>query len=353
MRLLLYPLSLLFGLVVRFRNFMFDLGILTSEQFSFPVISIGNITVGGTGKTPHVEYLTRLLDKEFKVSVLSRGYKRKTKGFVLATENSNSAEIGDESAQIKQKYPNVAVAVCEKRVEGINRLVTQKIDLVLLDDAFQHRYVKPGLSILLIDFYRRLENDYLLPFGNLRENQEGIKRADIIIITKTPVDLKPIDRRIIFEQIKPAPYQELYFTGLNYGKFKPVFETQSSILNDFHNNYQIYTILLVTGIAFPKPLIENLQKYTMDIRHVKFEDHSDYNEVKIKKIEKLYSEIDNDKKIIFTTEKDAVKIRETGISNNLLVDKMFYIPVEIIFLDKEEEFNKKIIEYVKQNKRNN
>jgi tetraacyldisaccharide 4'-kinase len=198
-----------------------------------------------------------------------------------------------------------------------------------------------------------MENDYLLPFGNLRENTSGIKRADIILITKTPIDLKPIDRRIIFEQIKPAPYQELFFTGLEYGNFVPVFRSKSLILQDFYNNHQIYTILLVTGIAFTKPLFENIEKYTADIRHIKFPDHSDYNQSKMDKIIRQFSDIDNDKKIIITTEKDAVKIRETGITNNLLVDKMFYIPVEVKFLDKEEEFNKKIIDYVKQNKRNN
>jgi len=346
-------MSFIYGIIVNIRNLFFDFGVLQSQQFDLPVISVGNITVGGTGKTPHVEYLAVLLKKEFKVSILSRGYKRKTKGFVMATDKTTSSEIGDEPSQIKLKFPDLVVAVCEKRVTGINKLSGQNLDLVLLDDAYQHRYVKPGISILLIDFYRRLENDHLLPYGNLREKPIEKQRADIIIITKTPLDLKPIDRRIIFEQIKPAPYQELYFTGFEYGNFVPVFNTKSSISPDFYNIHEVYTILLVTGIAFTQPLLDYLKDFTTDIVHLKFSDHSEYNQSKIDKITRQFSDIRNDKKIIITTEKDAVKIRETGIKNNMLVDKMFYIPIEVKFLDKEEEFNKKIIDYVKQNKRNN
>jgi tetraacyldisaccharide 4'-kinase len=352
-RFLLYPFSLIYGLIVHIRNLLFDIGLLKSYHFNLPVISVGNITVGGTGKTPHVEYLVKLLQQEFKVSVLSRGYKRKTKGFVLATIDSVSSEIGDEPAQIKKKYPEIAVAVDEKRVDGIKKLEELKIDLVLLDDAFQHRYVKPGLSILLIDYFRRIENDYLLPYGNLRESPSGIHRADIILVTKTPLELKPIDRRIIFEQLKPAPFQDLYFTGFDYGNFTPVFDAKSSVIKDFISNHQIYTILLITGIASAKPLIENLKSYTKDIQHLNFADHSEYNKSKLDKIGKHFSDIDNDKKIIITTEKDAIKIRETGITNKHLLDNMFYIPIEVRFLDKEDEFNQQIIDYVRKNKRNN
>jgi tetraacyldisaccharide 4'-kinase len=352
-RLLLYPLAIIYGIIVKIRNFFFDVGLLSSQYFNFPVISVGNITVGGTGKTPHVEYLVKILQDKFKVSTLSRGYKRKTKGFVLATSESTSAQIGDEPAQIKKKFPNIAVAVDENRCEGIKLLIEQKNEVILLDDAFQHRYVKPGLSILLIDFNRRIDKDYLLPFGNLRESASAKKRADIIIVTKTPLDLRPIDRRIFYEQIKPAPYQELYFTGFKYGNLQPVFKTSSSIPANFYNNHQIYTILLITGIAFAKPLIDQLKEYTMDIRHQKFADHAEYNQSKFDKIVRQFSDIDNEKKIIITTEKDAIKMRETGIKDSVLTDNMFYLPIEVKFIDKEEEFNQKINKYVRQNKSNN
>ena len=352
-RFLLYPFSIIYGLVVQIRNLLFDIGILKSEHFNFPIISIGNITVGGTGKTPHVEYLIRLLKHQYDVAVLSRGYKRKTKGFILASENSSPAEIGDEPAQIKLKFPEIQVAVHESRVKGISELIKIKVNAILLDDAYQHRYVKPGISILLIDFNRRIDQDYLLPCGNLREFPSAIKRADIIVITKTPLELKPIDRRIILEQIRPAPYQELYFTGLEYGNFQAVFKNKVQFPSDFYDNHEIYTILLVTGIAYANPLLEFLKKYSMDVRHLKFGDHIDYTKSKLEKILKQFTSIDNDRKIIITTEKDAIKIRENEDLNNSLADHFFYIPMEIKFIDKEENFNQQIIEYVKRNTRNN
>jgi tetraacyldisaccharide 4'-kinase len=309
--------------------------------------------VGGTGKTPHVEYLVELLQQRFKVAVLSRGYKRKTKGFVLASENPTSAEIGDEPTQVKQKFPEIHVAVHESRVKGIKKIMEQNASLVILDDAFQHRYVKPGISILLIDFNRRLDKDFLLPAGNLREYPSGKKRADIIIITKTPLELKPIDRRLIITQINPSPYQELYFTGLEYGSFTPVFGNQIQFPGDFYQNHELYTILLVTGIAYANPFIEMLQKYTNDIRHFKLGDHINYNNQKLDKILNLFNQIDNDRKIIITTEKDAIKIRETKSTDNVLINNLFYIPIKIKFIEKEEEFNQQIIEYVKRNTRNN
>lgn len=353
LRLLLYPLSIVYGLIVQFRNFLFEYGILKSVYFNFPIISIGNITVGGTGKTPHVEYLVELLRHRYKVAVLSRGYKRKTKGFMLAPKNPTSAEIGDEPTQIKQKFPEIQVAVHESRVKGIRKLMEHDTNLVLLDDAFQHRYVKPGISILLIDFNRRLDKDFLLPAGNLREYPSGIKRADIIIVTKTPPELKPIDRRLIITQIHPAPYQELFFTGLEYGSFTPVFGNKIQFPGDFYQNHELYTILLVTGIAFANPLIEMLQKYTNDIRHYKLGDHINYTGQKIEKILNQYNHIDNDRKIIITTEKDAIKIRESKLTDHVLINNLFYIPIKIKFIEKEEEFNQQIIEYVKRNTRNN
>jgi tetraacyldisaccharide 4'-kinase len=352
-RLLLYPFSLIYGFIVSFRNTLFNLKILKSKYFNFPVISIGNITVGGTGKTPHVEYLTRMLQKEFKVSVLSRGYKRKSKGMHIASHNPLTSEIGDEPAQIKYKFPDIEVAVNANRVNGVEVLIERGNDLVILDDAFQHRYITPGLSILLVDFNRRIDNSYLLPFGNLRENASEIRRADIIIISKTPLDIKPIDRRVIIEQLKPLPYQELFFTGLKYGQITSVYDNNLLIPEDFYLNHEIYTILVVTGIAYSRPFIDYMRGFSADIIQLEFPDHSSYTKVRLNKIVSAFSEIRNENKIILTTEKDAVKLRELTEINIILTQNMYFIPVEVVLIDKEMEFSNKIIDYVRKNKRNN
>ena len=352
LRFLLYPFSLLYGIAVFVRNMLFDFHILKSRQFNLPVISVGNITVGGTGKTPHVEYLVKLLKDDFKIAVLSRGYKRKTKGFVIADDKPNPEDIGDEPAQIKLKYPDIEVAVNADRVEGIEKLKDRKNELIILDDAYQHRYVKPGLSILLIDYNRKIDEDFLLPFGNLRENAREIRRADIILITKTPPTLKPINRRIILERIKPYPYQETYFTSFAYGKLTPVFNQKNMIPEDYYNSHEIYTILLVTGIAYSKPIVDYLKGYSLDIKHLKFTDHTEYNASKLKKITNTYKSINNDKKIIITTEKDAIKLRENKEMEESLTRNIFYLPIEVKIIEKEEEFNEQITQYVRKNKRN-
>ena len=352
LRFLLYPFSLLYGIAVFVRNMLFDFHILKSRQFNLPVISVGNITVGGTGKTPHVEYLVKLLKDDFKIAVLSRGYKRKTKGFVIADDKPNPEDIGDEPAQIKLKYLDIEVAVNADRVEGIEKLKDRKNELIILDDAYQHRYVKPGLSILLIDYNRKIDEDFLLPFGNLRENAREIRRADIILITKTPPTLKPINRRIILERIKPYPYQETYFTSFAYGKLTPVFNQKNMIPEDYYNSHEIYTILLVTGIAYSKPIVDYLKGYSLDIKHLKFTDHTEYNASKLKKITNTYKSINNDKKIIITTEKDAIKLRENKEMEESLTRNIFYLPIEVKIIEKEEEFNEQITQYVRKNKRN-
>ena len=352
LRFLLYPFSLLYGIAVYIRNILFDYQLLKSRQFSLPVISVGNITVGGTGKTPHVEYLVKLLKGDFKVSVLSRGYKRKTKGFVLAEENPKAADIGDEPAQIKFKYPKIDVAVNVNRVEGIEKLTERKNEVIILDDAYQHRYVKPGLSILLIDYNRRIDQDFLLPCGNLREPAREIRRADIILITKTPPDLKPINRRIILDRVKPFPFQEIFFSSFSYGKLTPVFNKKNIIPEEFYNNHEIFTILLFTGIAFSKPFVDYLKRYTQDIRHLKFSDHSEYTQSKEKKIINAFKSINNEKKIIITTEKDAIKLRELSEVDDIFARNTFYIPIEVKVIEKEKEFNDQILQYVRKNKRN-
>lgn len=223
----LLPLSWLYGLGVRLRNQLYEMGILKSHTFGIPVIAVGNITVGGSGKTPHVEYLIRLLKDRMKVAVLSRGYKRKSRGYVLAGPETVSSEIGDEPYQMKNKFPDVFVAVDKDRCEGIRNLTTdettKETDVILLDDAFQHRRVKPGINILLIDYHRLIIYDKLLPAGRLREPQNGKNRADIVIITKCPTDLKPMEFRVLTKAMNLFPYQDLYFSTLEYGCPEPIF----------------------------------------------------------------------------------------------------------------------------------
>ena len=223
----LTPLSWIYGLAVGVRNKLFDFGILKQKAFDLPVISVGNITVGGSGKTPHVEYLIELLKDKVKTAVLSRGYKRHTKGYILADNNSTTEDIGDEPFQMKRKFDNIYVAVDSKRRHGIERLIsdndTKDTDVVLLDDAFQHRYVKPGINILLVDYHRLIIYDNLLPAGRLREPMSGKKRADMVIITKCPKDLKPMEFRVLTKAMDLFPYQDLYFTTIDYIRLKKVF----------------------------------------------------------------------------------------------------------------------------------
>ena len=230
-RKIFYPLSILYGWVIACRNYLFDNGILKSHSFDLPVISVGNITVGGTGKTPHIEYLVNLLKGEFRVAVLSRGYKRLSKGFILADLNTSMHKIGDEPFQMRQKYPDILVAVDKDRCHGIDKLreLDPKPDAILLDDAYQHRYVKPGINILLVDYNRLICNDMMLPAGNLREPERGKNRANIVLITKCPQDIKPFDYRIISKHMKLYPYQKLFFTTFQYKGIKALFKPKEEI----------------------------------------------------------------------------------------------------------------------------
>lgn len=359
-RWLLFPLSIIYGFIVSFRNKLFDYNILHSQEFDIPIISVGNITVGGTGKTPHIEYLIRLLKQDFNVypvakhtgvAILSRGYKRKTKGFVLATEKSTVDEIGDEPKQIKQKFSDIHLAVSNSRVEGINKLLSERpnrfrkpvrsVGIILLDDAFQHRYVKPGLSILLIDYNRPLSSDYMLPYGELREKPSEKKRADIIIITKSPENISTDERKIITKNLKILPYQSLYFTSLKYGTPIPVFNKNITELNVPHNRN---SILLLTGIARPEELKKYLQSQqggATNVEHLKFPDHHIYSKKDIKNIIQKFNNIANKNKIIITTEKDAMRLQSFDEIINL---PMYYVPIEIEFhKEDKEKFNKQIM----------
>ena len=348
----LLPLSWLYGLGVKFRNMLFEIGILRSESFDVPVISVGNITVGGTGKTPHVEYLIELLKDKAKVAVLSRGYKRRTRGFVIADDNATAKTIGDEPLQMKRKYgDDITVAVDRKRCHGIRQLTSDEdgIDVILLDDAFQHRYVKPGVNILLVDYHRLIIYDKLLPAGRLREPLSGKNRADIVIVTKCPHDLKPMEFRVITKAMNLFPFQRLFFTCLEYRNITPVFgsgeQSLDSIGKDCH-------ILLLTGIASPQQMIEDLSPRCPHITPLTFGDHHTFTSSDVARINNEFAALPHPKMII-TTEKDATRlIAVEGLSDEVR-GAMFALPVKIRFmLGQEESFNEKIIGYVRKNSRN-
>ena len=349
----LTPLSWLYGLGVGFRNLLFKLGILKSRAFDIPVISVGNITVGGSGKTPHVEYLVSLLKDKMKVAVLSRGYKRKSKGYVLANDDTTMREIGDEPYQMKQKFPELYVAVDKKRTEGIDRLThdeqTKDVDVILLDDAYQHRYVKPGVNILLVDYHRLIIYDKLLPAGCLREPKEGKSRADIVIITKCPKDLRPMEYRVLMKALDLYPYQSLYFTTLIYDNLKQVYGIESMPINSLPNRCNV---LLLTGIASPKQMQNDLSVYNYNLSYLSFSDHHNFSKKDIRTINRKFAELPSPK-VIITTEKDVARIKFVEGLNDEVKESMYALPVRIQFmLGQEEDFNNKIINYVRKNSRN-
>lgn len=352
----LYPAALLYGAGVNLRNKLFDWGVLRSESFDVPVICIGNIAVGGTGKTPHTEYLIRLLQKENNVAVLSRGYKRKTKGYQLATEDSTVRMIGDEPLQIKKKFPGIHVAVDKNRRHGIKKicqLTNPEVEVILLDDAFQHRYVQTGINILLTDYNRLFCDDALLPAGLLRESTHARYRAQIVIVTKCPPDIKPIEFNILAKRLHLYPYQELYFSTLRYGRLTPVCadkETSGMELSDISKDQPV---LLVTGIASPFTMIEEIKKYTEKVETLSFSDHHNFSNKDIQYIQERFYKIEGDDKILITTEKDAERLREHPRLSDELKQRLFVLPIEIEFLQNQQNtFNQHIIGYVRKNKRN-
>lgn len=363
----LLPLSFIYGTVVRLRNLLFEMGILKSKSFTMPVISVGNITIGGAGKTPHVEYLIRLLNKHARVAVLSRGYRRRTKGYILAKEGVTSSDIGDEPKQMFMKYGSTAnpgnsnkpqmpiyVAVNADRVEGINRLrhddATQDTDVILLDDAYQHRYVKPGVNILLVDYHRLIIYDQLLPAGRLREPKEGKERADIVIVTKCPKSLKPMDFRVITKAMDLYPYQKLFFTTLQYGKLYSIFNVGDTLTLDTitpeHN------IVVLTGIASPQHLLLDLKAHTEKLSPLTYPDHHRFTQKDISNINNLFDSLPQPK-LIITTEKDAARLTEMDGLSEDVKRNIYALPIEIAFmLEQGEQFDEFILSYVQKNSKN-
>lgn len=347
------PFSWLYGVGVSIRNAMFDLGILKSKSYDIPIISVGNITVGGSGKTPHVEYLVRLLKKHAKVAVLSRGYKRKSKGYVVADKNSTMKDIGDEPFQMHRKFRDIVVAVDKNRRHGIERITsddtTKDTDVILLDDAYQHRYVKPGINILLVDYHRLIIYDKLLPAGRLREPKEGKTRADIVIVTKCPKDLKPMSFRVLSRAMSLFPYQKLYFTCLDYGKLKPLFKGKERSLDEIQPNENI---LLLTGIASPEQMEKDLKPHSEHIFHLRHPDHHQFTQKDIEKLNTVFDSLPHPRMII-TTEKDATRLESMENLSDDVRNNIYVLPVEVkVMLDQEEKFNDTFVNYVLKNSRN-
>ncbi len=351
---MLLPLSWMYGMVVNVRNWMYNANVLKQYKFDIPVICVGNITVGGTGKTPHIEYLIDLLSAEYKIGVLSRGYKRKSKGFRVVHTTSLSEEVGDEPLQIKQKYPNVGVFVDKDRKNGIEQILLQekndRPDVILLDDGFQHRRVNPSLAVLLTDSNRPMYNDNLLPAGNLREPFRNRHRASIVVVTKNRYDMTPLEFRICETDLDLFPFQKLFFTTFDYGELKPVFvdsESEDLSVSDLQNK----DVLAVAGIAEPQPFLNFVAEKSKSIKPVTYPDHHNFKAKDIRDIELAFESINcpTSEKIIVTTEKDATRIRSLAFLDDNLKSRLYYIPIEVAFLRSKdkESFNRKIFKHVR------
>ena len=312
MRFLLLPFAILYGLGVRLRHFLYDKGWLSSKHYPFPILCVGNLAVGGTGKTPMVEYLVRLLGQE-QVAILSRGYRRKTKGFVLADDSATAMTLGDEPYQYHRKFPQATVAVCESRQEGIERLLENPhFKYIILDDAFQHRKVQAGTNLLLTSYDKLYTQDFLLPVGSLRDIRSRARKAQIIIVTKCP-ELTQTEQEKIIQQLKPLPSQKVYFTTIAYSD-RVYSHEDSQALKDF-----IATpFTLVTGIANPTPLVDFLEKQGASFEHLAYSDHHHFSNREL--------ELLRQKGRILTTEKDYVRL-EGALST------LYYLPIETQFLN--------------------
>ncbi|HEY9113927.1 MAG TPA: tetraacyldisaccharide 4'-kinase [Bacteroidales bacterium] len=349
-KFILFPIAWIYGLAVRIRHWMFNKGYLKSTSFSIPVISIGNLSLGGTGKTPFVEYLIRLLTEQYKVATLSRGYGRKTTGFLMGDQFSGHEDVGDEPMQYIRKFANkITVAVDEDRCRGVSYLMENdnKLDVILLDDAFQHRYIKPGLSVLLTDYSKLYAEDYLLPVGTLRDVVSSAKRADIIIVTKTDRVLSPISKQRVLEVLQPEQNQPVYFSYIDYGHFVPFPDAEG-----FKIPKNISKIILFTGIVNHYPLEEHLRFQCNELISFNYPDHHIYTRNDLQKIKKAFDDAYESKKLIVTTEKDAMRLINSPYLSELKYLPLFYVPIKVRLHGTDAmSFNKQILEYVKKNKR--
>ena len=329
---------------------MFEWKILPSKKFPIPIICIGNISVGGTGKTPFTEYLIALLKKQYRVAVLSRGYKRKTKGFVLAKNDCTAEEVGDEACQIKLKFPDIIVAVDANRCRAIAHLLELPADkrpnVILLDDAMQHRYVSSSLTIMLTDYNNMYYEDYILPVGNLRESASGAYRADIIVVTKCKGVIKPIDLRIIEKNLSIMASQRLYFSEIKYHGLEALFPSQVSSPCSLDGLGDNENILLVMGIANPQPLIDDMKSYSKNVRTCIFSDHHDFTQADIEHIDSVFRKMPSPRRIV-CTEKDAVRLKTLDFLPKEWAPFLYYRPISVGFLfDRGENFDSRMLKHV-------
>ena len=324
-KILFWKLSIQFSLVTSIRNFIYNIGVIKSRQFNLPIISVGNLVLGGSGKTPTIEYLIRLLSKNYKIAVLSRGYGRKSKGFIIADSNSDTNLIGDEPMQYYRKFKNIIVSVDSNRVRGVNKLIklNSKPEIILLDDAYQHRRLKPGMSILLTKFNDLYSDDNIFPLGNLRESKSNANRADIIIVTKCDKNISKDQKRHIIQKLNIGDNQKIYFSSIKYSKM--LYDKESSkLLSEFKN----IKFTLITGIANSSHMVNYLKDNDFNFNHLSFKDHHNYSDSDISNI--------NNNEIVITTEKDYVKLYSR------VTTKLFYLPIEFL-IHNEEEFNNQIL----------
>lgn len=350
-RRLLIPFSWIYALITTVRNKLFDQGVLPSTPYSTPIISVGNITVGGTGKTPLTEYLIELLQTHYQVALLSRGYGRKTKGVIIANDSATYESIGDEPMQMKQKFADLMVTVAEKRTLGVETLLNQTPppQIIIMDDAYQHRYVQPGLSILVTDYHRPMWKDFCFPAGNLREPMSGSERSQIVVVSKCPKNLTPDEVQLIEKRLKIKPHQKIFFSYIDYDEPQQL-TSSSSVINfeDALRNSKS-PLTLVAGIGNPKPFFKQAEIYDVPIRTMQFKDHHHFTAFDINKIEKSSLYPNGKRGLILTTEKDAVRLAASKHLTQELAQLIWYVPIKPRFLmGKEEEFNNEIFNYIQQ-----
>jgi tetraacyldisaccharide 4'-kinase len=344
LRLFLLPFSVIYGFIILLRNKLYDWGIFKSTKFDLPVICIGNLVIGGAGKTPTTEYLVRLLT-DYKVAILSRGYGRETKGFLLADKNSTAKTIGDEPMQYFQKFENITVAVCEDRVFGINQLKNNH-EVILLDDAYQHRAVKAGFNLLLFDYASTQRFQLMLPAGNLREPWRNYDRAQAVLVTKTPLPLNMMDQIQVRKKIDTRIDQRISFSSIKYGELTQLFTKE--IVADISN----MEVFLITGIANPKPLNDHIIKHSSNIHKFEYPDHHRFTVENINQLKKAFEEHPAKEKIIITTEKDSQRLLGDNLKDLLLNLPIYYLPIEIELAPKDKfTFDKNILDYVANHKR--
>ena len=342
----LLPLTMWYAVGVWFRNLLFNIGLKHQETLPVTTIGVGNLRAGGAGKTPHVEYLLRLLADQCNTAMLSRGYRRKSRGYVVDEGDHSVDRLGDEPAMIARKFPNVTVAVCEKRLEGVEHLLKRENppQLVILDDAYQHRYIKPTINILLTEYGNPYFQDRILPFGNLRESRRARFRANIVVVTKAPQVLNPIERHNIITRLDLEPYQKVFFSSIYYMEPLPLMGGHPLPLNTLDG------VLVLTGISNPDPLLEYVASQC-PATLLKYSDHHRYTVSDLKHIRKVFElQVKGDRRIILTTEKDAVRLRQLADKEAMAGLPIYYLPIEVrIHPNKEYDFDETVQKIVLDN----